>query len=522
VSSELSALVGAIRGPLDTSARASAAADALVACGELEAALADAGHPSAALCALETDRLAAAVLGESLDLMSQAARLERIEVPHEIVTSTQEGFAFYALHPSSYARAAHDLGPCERALVVGVRTIGATLSAMVGAALRRRGVRTTRCTVRPEGHPYDRVLELDPAVEQEVTRARAERALVVVVDEGPGLSGSTFLAVAERLARAGIPDERLALIASTRFDPSRLAARDAESRYRRFRVIVAPVQADGPADGVSVSAGAWRAHAFTDESTWPSVFAQTERKKALVEGGTRLIKFEGLGPTGRAAAERARALYEAGFVAPGRDEGGGYLSYPWAGTPSTTADVGDDVLDRLASYCARRPILCPPCDTPLDLEAMVAKNLEVFGHRELALPGLVIVRAATVDGRMAPHEWLRQKNGTLLKCDAIAHGDDHFFPGPTDIAWDLAGAIVEWQLTKDAGAELLERYRRESSDDVGPRISTWIQAYATFRLALTTLALDQCSCPSERHRLARDIANYRTRLVGPPARVLHG
>ena len=42
---------------------------------------------------------------------------------------------------------------------------------------------------------------------------------------------------------------------------------------------------------------------------------------------------------------------------------------------------------------------------------------------------------------LAPHEWLRLDDGNVRKTDAIAHGDDHLFPGPTDIAWDLAGAI---------------------------------------------------------------------------------
>jgi len=51
------------------------------------------------------------------------------------------------------------------------------------------------------------------------------------------------------------------------------------------------------------------------------------------------------------------------------------------------------------------------------------------------------------DAHMMPHEWLELGDGRLLKLDGAAHGDDHFFPGPCDIAWDLAGTIVEWKLT---------------------------------------------------------------------------
>ena len=48
------------------------------------------------------------------------------------------------------------------------------------------------------------------------------------------------------------------------------------------------------------------------------------------------------------------------------------------------------------------------------------------------------------------------------------HGDDHFFPGPTDIAWDLAGTIVEWELapavdrTADRGYQQCRPATRES------------------------------------------------------------
>ena len=44
---------------------------------------------------------------------------------------------------------------------------------------------------------------------------------------------------------------------------------------------------------------------------------------------------------------------------------------------------------------------------------------------------------------MLPHEWLETAGG-YIKTDALDHHDDHFFPGPQDIAWDLAGFAVEF------------------------------------------------------------------------------
>ncbi len=46
--------------------------------------------------------------------------------------------------------------------VLGIRSIGVTLSAVACAALRLRGIECRRFTVRPTGHPYDRKLELTP------------------------------------------------------------------------------------------------------------------------------------------------------------------------------------------------------------------------------------------------------------------------------------------------------------------------------------------------------------------------
>src|SRR5207237_10293543 len=71
-----------------------------------------------------------------------------------------------------------------------------------------------------------------------------------------------------------------------------------------------------------------------------------------------------------------------------------------------------------------------------------------------------------VDRRMKPHESLGTADGRLLKTDGATHGDDHFFPGPTDIAWDIAGAAVEWNLHPDALNFLLSEYRLLTGEDL--------------------------------------------------------
>src|ERR1051326_1366049 len=158
----------------------------------------------AALAADLTDALARALVsgdGESRrEVAKHAESLSGLALPAVVRMSVPEGFAYYALDPAGYAAAVDSLDICGRPVfVVGLRTIGATLSAVVAAAARRRTAHVERITVRPSGHPFDRRTEFAAEQRRQIEDAAARRALFVVVDEGPGLSGSSLMSVAEAL-----------------------------------------------------------------------------------------------------------------------------------------------------------------------------------------------------------------------------------------------------------------------------------------------------------------------------------
>jgi hypothetical protein len=119
------------------------------------------------------------------------------------------------------------------------------------------------------------------------------------------------------------------------------------------------------------------------------------------------------------------------------------------------------------------------------------------------------VRPAICDARMMPHEWLISEGGRLLKTDGASHGDDHFFPGPCDIAWDLAGAIVEWELPAQAAEFLCERYRRLTGDDAQPRLNAHLLAYSLFRLGFCLMAANAVAGSEEESRLRVAHQRYR-------------
>src|SRR5213075_2967684 len=110
--------------------------------------------------------------------------------------------------------------------VIGIRNVGTTLSAVVAASLSASGTPAHRTTVRPDGHPFDRKLRLRTWQQQWLQNAVKERARFFVVDEGPGLSGSSFLSVGEALVAHGISADRITLIGTREADPPRLYAHD--------------------------------------------------------------------------------------------------------------------------------------------------------------------------------------------------------------------------------------------------------------------------------------------------------
>jgi hypothetical protein len=489
---------------------------ALLCAGELECALADLDHHETALAMRCTDMLAGACLAAAPEPGAVAGMLDalaRAALPAQVTVSRPEGFAYYALHPLDFARAidALRLGP-RPVFVVGLRSIGTTLSAVVGAAAQRCAP-AERITVRPTGHPYDRRLALTDRERAWVTRGVICEAVFVVVDEGPGLSGSSLLAVAEALAAAGVPCARIVILCSHVPDGRALLARDAAQRYARFRV-QARVPSQVPPGGAAafLGGGAWRSLVYDDAARWPASWTAMERLKYRGHDG-RLLKFEGLGAHGDEVAARAQVLAEAGFGPALRSAGSGFFSYEWVcGRPLCAADLGPRILARLAAYCALRARAFP-AENHDDLDAMArANHAAELGRAPARALRLPCPRPVIADGRMLPHEWICADDGRLLKVDGVAHGDDHFYPGPTDIAWDLAGIAVEWRLCGAAREQLLNEYRVQSGDDARERMDDYMLAYTLFRLAYVKMAAGSMAGSDEAARLRREYQRYRRRL----------
>jgi hypothetical protein len=506
---------------------------ALLQAGELECGVADSDSEAGRSYELVTDQVADALLaGESAasfnsdfhysDFQSLLDAARALPVFEQLSISIPEGFAYYALHPLAYADVVQCILTSERLLFVGIRSIGTTLSAVAAAALRARGIQVERITVRPQGHPYNRTAEFTGEQMAAVSRAVICGASFAVVDEGPGLSGSSFLAVAEALERAGAPVEKIILISGHAPNPDALCAENAARRWKRYRCISVAGEARRPAEVVEfMGGGQWRSRVFANESEWPAAWTSFERLKYLSsseQGEQRLFKFAGLGHYCNVILERERKVAAAGFGLMPREESDGFISYPWmacpktSGSPLSPADLSGEVIARLAEYCTfRMRTFTVELSDLAALQHMAEHNLQELGL-DLDVE-LRLERPVIADGRMQPHEWILSAEGKLLKTDSGTHGNDHFFPGPTDIAWDLAGAIVEWQMNEEQSAEFLKLYRLASGDDASARIDSFIKAYTVFRLAYCLMAANATDGSDEQLRLQRAASVYLTALM---------
>ncbi len=501
---------------------------ALLHAGELECGLADAESDAHPIAASITDLLACALLGPlspavSAKLDAEAHRLLAAHLPEHVTTSVPEGFAYYALHPLDYVEALREAGETPRAAaVIGIRSIGTTLSAVVNAEFKLRRVECGRITVRPSGHPFDRQLILHADQAEWIEGFRRKDATFYLVDEGPGLSGSSFLAVAEALQHAGVPTSHIVLMCSSQPDPAALLAPNAAARWRSFRVLPARPTSQLPSQAkIFFGGGAWREYCFQNRQQWPAGWLQMERLKFLSQDRRSLFRFDGLGSYGETVRARSRTVADGGFGPDCEKAGDGFTRFAFlAGAP--VEKISGNFIQHAAEYCAFRAAelgcAAPATDS---LEVMARINIE----RELNFDvgkdfRLEIVRPVIADGKMMLHEWLQPADGSKpLKLDCAAHGDDHFFPGPTDIAWDLAGASIEWKLNESESAELVRRYRHISNDDAQGRLHSYRLAYAAFRMGYTKMAACAMRGSDEEERLWKDYRFYKEtlqRLCGEP------
>jgi len=534
--------------------------DLLVDWGELESAAADGLCPDAdeegpelAWWRSASDAVAEAACASwegdasgcrgSLALARQRiARLADIDVPGRLLVRTAEGFAYYAVTPEQYIAAARTFARTRThgsVMCVGLRTIGSILAHVVAATLRRSGMPASVRSVRPRGDPFDRRLSMGPALSKVL--ATCGSAYFAIVDEGPGQSGSSLAAAAEALAALDVEPARVVFFPSQDGPGSALRSPRGRAAWQRHPKVTATFddlwvrsgRLFGAGAVEDLSAGAWRrTHAATPAAGAPPVHPQHERRKYLRRHGTASIaRFVGFGRRGAAMHERALALHDAGFGAKPRGLAHGFLEQDWIpGRPP--APMAPGLLNRMAEYLAfvGRTFATDEPESIEDLHETITTNAASIRDVDLGAADALAAEArgceaprVRVDGRMLPHEWI-QADTRMLKVDALDHHDDHFWPGCRDIGWDVAGAIVEFQLDRAQAGYFVRRYRRMSGDrTIALRLPFVEAAYVAYRFGYASLAADALGDSPDGHGFRNLKERYRrslaTRLSGTLQRV---
>jgi hypothetical protein len=440
------------------------------------------------------------------------AALDDAEVPGDVRSKTAEGFAYYALYPEQYIAAAQrfvrEHAPAA-VMCVGLRSIGSILAHVVAASVRRCGIPAGTRSVRPRGDPFGRRLEVSGRLRASL--AGADASHFAVVDEGPGLSGSSMAAAADFLIDSGVPTSRVVLFPSWQAPAETLRSPRARVVWARHTLLTATFEDvcidrgrlfGGIRTSGDLSAGQWRRVCLPPQAGWPAVHPQHERRKYLGESGKTIFRFAGLGRRGASIRERALALGDAGFGAGAIALTRGFLEQPWVdGEPLSHPEAPTvAVMDHLARYLA---FLGRTFTTgePESVDEVLDMALSNASEELRARGGATIERLAAdardavaprvaVDGRMLPHEWIAGAN-RLIKVDALDHHDDDFWPGCRDIAWDVAATIVEFDLAAQARSYFVQAYERESGDrTIRRRLPFQEVAYLAYRQAYAALAAD--------------------------------
>lgn len=452
----------------------------------------------------------------------------------------------------------HPPGPGKTAFVIGIRSIGTSLSAVVARTLKWRGWRVSRATVRPGGHPFSRAVTPGELRTDGV-------ACALIVDEGPGMSGSSMASVAKELRNRGVSD--IAFLPGHAGEPGAAASAETRQLWADTRKYFVPLEGlrweglsvpeilarrsaallppDGELSVTDFGGGLWRRYVFPNSADWPGVTPVFERMKFLCanrKGDAVLWKFNGLGCGADGWRRGAPDEVRRPSYGPGRlpetalpagaiqtpavlDSCLGFSAFRWIrGSRFKRSELRDPVfLESVRGYLVRTagPILNDgvASEGAARLSEMLYWNTKERLGDSFAEKASVLSRAQQCtraptysDGHMAPWEWVRTAEGQVVKTDNTGHSGDHTLIGEQSLLWDLAGFSVEAELSLADAQAWVKRVPCEGLI-VGPgELEFYVAAYCAFRMGLMTLAQGQTGDSDERLRLSQSEAFYRERL----------
>ncbi|NLW31556.1 MAG: hypothetical protein GXY77_08890 [Fibrobacter sp.] len=526
------------------------AIDLLIDCGELETGITDYlsgenGETSALLIKLcrslsiNSGKIVCKLwngktLSDETDhIRNTINKIRVMETPGNIKVNVPEGFVYYGLYPETYIDAAdrfYEKYEPGNVVCIGIRSIGTQLSALVSAQLINNNCNVHSFTVRLKGHPFSRYLVLSRELENFV---RDNNHLwFIIVDEGPGLSGSTIGGTVNKLLILGVDPKKIVIFPSWESDGRNFVSKTAREIWPGFEKFVGEFQHLWIKSGKletgfncdilkEFSAGLWRKHLIQSEKDYPAVHPHHEKRKYLLKGKGKenntilLAKFAGLGNYGKEIIKRGIVLGKSRFCPEIRGYANGFVIMPFIeGVPMKPENVDEEFIKFVAEYFAliNNEFTAELTATWENMTAMILQNTtEGLGSEWVENAQRVIKQfpsssyqhnVVAIDGHVMSHEWIKTENG-FKKVDSLEHWSDQFFIGCQNIAWDIAGFMIEFELEEKMKRKLVDHYIRLTNDvDIESRLPFYLTAYCAFRIGYITLANLSVPDTKEKERFA--------------------
>lgn len=453
--------------------------------------------------------------------LSLLKHIESFALPETLSLRVAEGFAFYATYPEMYFKAGETLReayPNDEWIVIGIRSIGTVLAPLVASSLQT----TSLLTLRPVGPVFDRTLQIGETILTQMIKPCARYA---IVDEGPGLSGSSFASVAKWLMQNGVSAERLHFLPSHANAPGAFITDENQKIWESISKHTVEFD-DLRTQKIScwpflhlkaakdISGGLWREIRVSHPERKPPVDSTRERRKYWMphERDGVVAKFVGLGLIGKWKKKAALALSEEEWIPKIQQFEYGWAIQEWHRWPTLfelDRAAQWNALHQVAKYLAfRKEKLPSPLGvrgaTPRELFEMIIQNVserlgseessELRQEWESTLERMELeIQPVFTDNRMHLWEWLVRDDGKVLKCDAFDHALSHDLIGPQDIAWDIAGVIVEFQLSPFEEGRFIEQLKSLGVVRSEPLIQFSKLAYLAFQMGY----YDQAALPDQ-------------------------
>jgi hypothetical protein len=470
--------------------------------------------------------------------------LRSFELPEKILFGVSEGFAYYGLFPETYIDSSVKFFSHynnEPVTVIGLRTIGTILSAIVSTALKKVGCEVISFTVRPREQPFDRQIRISKKLEQLIIAHKNYN--FIITDEGPGLSGSSFGGTAALLSSLGVQDKNIIFFPSWVPDSKMLNSVNAREHWDRHVKYCSSfesswieskcLQTEFDAESlIDVSAGHWRKWLLTKNVEEPVVHPHHERRKYLVskmgctsKKPSSIIKFAGLGRYGEYTCQRSCLLEKSGFVPKLYSFRSGFTEYELIiNDGKSCSKIDNHFLFEAAGYVSflKKNFPANVSVSKERLLEMIHINIsesigeyyikflkDFYNYLEKFYDGNI----CAVDGRMDFYKWVILNN-KYLKTDHNDHHNDQFFPGCQDVAWDIAGGIIEWNLNDKLENYFIDMYIKQSGDTlVRKRIRPNKIAYCAFKIGMSKLFQESLAELTEGSGFEKKYNYYKTYLV---------